>query len=212
MNRPRSRRALLASVVTTAAVATGGFEHVSNTANRPPLESGSVPADWYDCRSVTRPEPRLSTDDNALEFRTYPSLPSGSGSKEAGDSSDRSPPPSLVDSAAEYVTEFERAYRQNAFIVQFGNETRTFDLRRSDHRTAAIGSSTNADAVMVAIRYDLTLGTQQSAVDPRDEWDVRVTYYIDENFVLRARYDGVAEDLSLEPDPRRQGELVACLS
>jgi len=136
----------------------------------------------------------------------------GSVSEEASDSSDRSPP-LLVDGAAEYVTEFERAYRRNAFITQFGNMTRTFDLRRSGHRTAAIGSSTNADAVMVALRYDLTLGTHLSAADPRDEWDIRVTYYIDQNIVLRARYDGVAENLSLEPDPRRQaGELVACLN
>lgn len=210
MNRPRSRRALLASVVTTAAVATGGFEHVSNAANRPPLESGTVPADWYDCQSVTRPEPDTPTDDGALEPQPYPSLSSGSGSDEAGDSSDRSPP-SLVDSAAEYVTEFERAYRRNVFIAQFGNATRTFDLRRRAHRTAAIGSPTNADAVMVVIRYDLTLATEQSAADPRDEWDIRVTYYVDQNIVLRARYDGVAEDLSLEPDPRRQGDLVACL-
>jgi|GEM_PF-656381 len=211
MNRPRSRRALLASVVTTAAVATGGFEHVSNATNRPPLESGTVPADWYDCQSVTRPEPDTPTDDGALTPRPYPSLPWGSVSEEASDSSDRSPP-LLVDGAAEYVTEFERAYRRNAFITQFGNMTRTFDLRRSGHRTAAIGSSTNADAVMVALRYDLTLGTHLSAADPRDEWDIRVTYYIDQNIVLRARYDGVAENLSLEPDPRRQGELVACLN
>ncbi|WP_226039989.1 hypothetical protein [Natrinema sp. DC36] len=211
MNRPRSRRALLASVVTTAAVATGGFEHVSNAANRPPLESGTVPADWYDCQSVTRHEPITPIDDGALEPRPYPPLPSGSVSEAADNSSAQSPPPSLVDSAAEYVTEFERAYRRNAFIARFGNMTRTFDLRRRAHRTAAIGSSTNADAVMVALRYDLTLGTQQSAADPRDEWDIRVTYYVDQNIVLRARYNGVAKDLSFEPDPRRQGELVACL-
>lgn len=209
MSRLRSRRGLLASVVTTAAVSTGGFEHVSNATNRPPLESGTISADQYDCRSVTRPEPDMPTDDDALAPLPYPSPPLATDSAEDAPSEHASPP-SLVDSAAEYATEFERAYRRNEFIARFGNETRTFYLRRTKHRTAAIGSSTNADAVMVAIHYNLTTGTQQSATDPRDEWDIRVTYYIDENVVLRARYDGVAEELTLEPDPRWQGELVAC--
>ncbi|QLK24694.1 hypothetical protein HYG81_11240 [Natrinema zhouii] len=207
MSRPRSRRALLASAVTTAAVSTGGFEHVSNATNRPAFESGTIPADYYDCHSVTRPDPDVLTDDDALVTLPYPTPPSWT---EKDDSSDHASSPVLVDSAAAYATEFERAYRRNEFIARFGNETRTLSLRRTEHRTAAVGSATNADAVMVAIRYNLATGTRHSAADPRDEWDIRVTYYIDENVVLRARYDGVAEELALEPDPRWEGDLVAC--
>lgn len=207
MNRPRSRRTLLASVATSVAVATGGFEYVSNAANTPPLDSGTVPADWYDCDSITRPEPDAPADDDALEPRPYPEPPTATDA--GGSRSDRSPP-SLVDEAVEYTTEFERAYRQNAFLARYRSATRTFELRRKDSRTAAIGSSTNAEAVMVAILYDLTTGTQQSATGPRDEWDIRVTYYVDANVALRARYGGVADTLALEPDPRTRGELVAC--
>lgn len=209
MNRPRSRRTLLASVATTVAVATGGFEHVSNATNTPPLEGGTVPPDWYDCRSVTRPAQTAPGGDEALEPRPYPSPPWTADSGEDGARSDRSPP-SLIDSVARYVTEFERAYRRNAFLARYGSAARTFELRRQGKRTAAIGSSGNATAAMVAIRYDLTTGTRQTVTDPRDEWDIRVTYYVDENVMLRARYDGIAEELAFEPDPRTQGSLVAC--
>lgn len=211
MSRPPSRRALLASVVTTVAVSTGGFQHVSNAVDRPAFESGTIPADYYDCHSVTRPEPDVPTNGDALAPLPYPSPPSATDSTEKDDSSDHASSSVLVDNAAAYATEFERAYRRNQFIAQFRNVTRTFDLRRTKHRTAAIGSSTNADAVMVAICYNLATGTRRSAADPRDEWDIRVTYYIDENFVLRARYDGVADELALEPDPRWEGDLVACV-
>lgn len=191
MNRPCSRRGLLATVVTTVAVTTGGFEYTSSDSTPPPLESGIVPADRYDCQEVSRPEPEQA-ETNALQPRTYPS-----------------PPSSLVPGAVQYVTAFERAYRQNAFLVQYGSAARTIDLRRKDSRTAAIGSIANPDAVMVTIIYDLTTETGQSA-EPRDRWEIRVVYYVDENVVLRSQYHGIAEELRSEPDPRTHGELVAC--
>ncbi|WP_435551202.1 hypothetical protein [Natrinema sp. CGMCC1.2065] len=192
MNRLRPRRGFLASVVTTVAVTTGGFEYASDGPTGPPLDSGTVPADWFECDDVNRPDPD-PPDDAPLEPRTYPSSPS-----------------SLDDTMVEYVTTFERAYQHNAFLGQYGAEARTVDLRRTDGRVAAVGSATNPDAVMVAIRYDLTTGTGRSSVDSRDRWDIRAVYYVDENVVLRSRYHGLAEELRFEPDPRTQGELVAC--
>lgn len=192
MNRPRSRRGFLASVVTTVVVTTGGFEYTSGGPTGPPLDSGTVPADWFACDEVSRPDPD-PPDGSTLEPRPYPSSPS-----------------SLDHGTVEYVTTFERAYRRNAFLGQYGAAARAVDLRRTDGRVAAVGPSSDPDAVMVAIRYDLTTETGRSSVEPRDRWDVRVVYYVDENVVLRARYHGVAEELRFEPDPRRQGELVAC--
>lgn len=61
----------------------------------------------------------------------------------------------------------------------------------------------------MAILYDVTTRTRQVR-GGRNEWDIRVSYYVDENVVLRARYDGVAEELTFDPDPRTQGDLVAC--
>ncbi|SEQ84292.1 hypothetical protein [Natrinema salaciae] len=206
MNRPRSRRTLLASVATTAAVATGGFEYSSNGSGDSALESGTVPADRYECRDVDRPEPDVPTDEDALEPREYPSRPAETGSGE--ESTDR--PSSLVRGANQFVTEFERAYRQNAFLERYGSVAQTFELRRTDARRAAIGSAGNPDAVLVAIIYNVTTETQYATTGARDEWDVRVTYYVDENVVLRARYGGIADEPVFDPDPRTQGVLVAC--
>ena len=206
MSRPPSRRTLLASVTATVAVTTGGFERGSNATETPSLESGTVSPDWYECNSVVRPEPPVPTDDDALAPKPYPAPPSALSPAAVRD---RSTDSSLRDETVAYVTEFERAYRQNEFLARYGATTRTFELRRTGYRTRTLGSSSNP-AIMVAIRYDLRLGSQQSATDPRDQWDVHTVYYVDEHIVLRARYHGVAGDLSFEPDPRTHGELVAC--
>lgn len=207
MSRPPSRRTLLASVTAAVAVTTGGFEYGSNATNTSPLESGTVSPDWYECNSVVRPEPTAPTDDDALAPKPYPAPPSVLSPAATRDRSNDSS--SLRDETVAYVTEFERAYRQNEFLVRYGATTRTFELRRTGYRTRTLGSSSNP-AIMVAIRYDLRLGTQQSATGPRDQWDVHTVYYVDEHVVLRARYNGVADELSFEPDPRTDGELVAC--
>ncbi|MFA9416012.1 hypothetical protein [Natrinema sp. HArc-T2] len=207
MNRPRSRRALLTSVSATVAVATGGFEYASNATDTPPLESGTVSADWYECSSVTRPEPTAPTNDDALAPKPYPAPPSTMGPAATRDRSTGSSPSD--DEPVAYVTEFERAYRQNEFLARYGTTTRAFELRRTDYRTRTLGSSSKP-AILVAIRYDLRLGTQQSATGPRDQWDVHTVYYVDEHVVLRAQYNGVADELSFKPDPRTHGELVAC--
>jgi len=204
MSRPRSRRVLLATVATTVAATTGGFEDVSNTADTPPLESGVVPDGSFDCQSVTRPEPDAPVDDAALAPQPYPSPPL-ERTPDAEDTASLA-----VDQTTEYVLAFERAYRQNAFLARYGSAARTFELRPKNQRTTALESTSDVDAVMVALRYDLTTGTQQSVTGPRDQWDVHIVYYVDENILLRAQYDGVSETLTFEPDPRAQGTLVAC--
>ncbi len=208
MDRPRSRRALLASAATAAALTAGGFEYGSSDANAPPLESGTVPDDWYDCSAVTRPEPETPAEANALEPRAYPSPPSTLLADGTGGSTDRGSTSKPATSAGEYVTDFERSYRRNAFVARYSGVTRTFEFRVDERRTRPVGSATDTAAVLVAIVYDLTTGTRQSP--PSDEWDTRVTYYLDENVLLRAQYGGIAEKATFDPDPRQRGELVAC--
>ena len=209
MNRPRSRRALLASAVTVAVV-TGGFEYASDVTDTPPLESGTVSADWYECSSVTRPAPSVPADDDALAPKPYPPPPSAIGP--ATDRNRSTDSASLVDQTVAYVTEFERAYRRNAFLARYGATAQTIELRRKGYRARTLGSSPDPEAIMVVIRYDLRMGTQQAATGPRDQWDVHTVYYVDENVVLRAQYNGVADELRFEPDPRTQGQLVACFA
>ncbi|MGQ3412702.1 hypothetical protein ACT4ML_10640 [Natrinema sp. LN54] len=209
MNRPRSRRTLLASIATTAAVGTGGFEYDSSGATGTNLEDGIVPADRYECSDVDRPDPEPPADEDALEPQEYPSPPWETSTDADGDPSDDTPS-SIVYGASRYVTAFERAYRRNAFLDRYQSAARTVDLHRTAYRTAPIDSDATGDAVLVAIQYNMAMATRPADVAPRDEWGVRVTYYIDERVVLRARYNGVAEGLAFDPDPRTRGELVAC--
>ncbi|WP_408959891.1 hypothetical protein [Natrinema sp. 74] len=207
MDRSRSRRAFLASAATTVGVTAGGFEYDSSKTNSS-LESGTVPDGWYECNEVTRPDPDAPSDENALEPRTYPSPPSSLLDGESGGSTDRSSPSGNTASAGEYVTAFEQVYRRNAFVARYGGVTRTFEFRLDARRTSPVGSDTDPAAVLVALVYDLTTETRRSP--PNDEWDIRVTYYLDENVLLRAQYEGIADKPSVTPDPRRQGDLVAC--
>ncbi|ELY79338.1 hypothetical protein C487_06503 [Natrinema pallidum DSM 3751] len=208
--RQPSRRTVLASIATTAAVATGGFESDPSGVTAPSLESGIVPADRHDCSDVERPEPDRTDSADTLESLPYPAPPS-----KANAGGDRSPAAgsrsSAVYGVSRYVTEFERAYRRNAFLARYGSLARTVTLHRTAYRTAPIDPAGTGDAVLVAIRYNLTKGTRQSFADQRTEWDVRVVYYFDERILLRARYNGVAEELSFDPDPRTHGTLVACV-
>lgn len=217
MSRPRSRRALLASVATTAAATTGGFEYPAGGTSRSSLRFEIVPADRYECDAVDRPEPEPTADDDALDPRAYPAPPSATGTDEnrtpsAWSSSAPSPSPGASSSSpttvSQYVVDFERAYRQNAFLVRFGSMAGTVDLRLTDRRLSTVTTGDERTAVLVALCYDLTTGTRQSA--PTTEWDIRVTYYVDERIVLRAQYDGLAQEPAFDPDPRTQGELVAC--
>ncbi|WP_226004963.1 hypothetical protein [Natrinema salinisoli] len=211
MNRPLSRRALLASVATTTAVATGGFESDPSDAPEPSLESKALPPDRYDCSDVDRPEPDPPADEDALEPRPYPERPSETRLEETNEVSDRVPASVPLYGTDRYVIDFERAYRRNAFVAQYGPIARRFEFRNTASRTVPIDSAADGAALLVVILYDVTTGTRQAMGGSRNEWDVRVTYYVDENVVLRARYDGVAEELTFDPDPRRQGDLVACV-
>ena len=206
MSRLPSRRTVLSSVAAAMAVTTGGFERGSDATETSPLESETVAPDWYACASVERPEPTAPADDDALSPKPYPTRPSAF---DPAGAYDRSTDSSLRDETVAYVTAFERAYRQNDVLDRYGSTARTFEFRRTGYRTKILESSP-IPAVMVAIRYDLRVGTQQSATDPRDLWGVQTAYYVDEHIVLRARYGGVADTLSFEPDPRTHGELVAC--
>ncbi|WP_255681724.1 hypothetical protein [Natrinema sp. SYSU A 869] len=157
MTPPRSRRTVLASIAATAALATGGFEYNSSRATGASLESGTVPADRYDCSDVDRPEPDSSDDEAALEPLEYPTLPSEANASEDHSPADGSRSPAMY-GASRYVTEFERAYQRNAFLVQYGSMARVFDLHRTAYRTVPIDSTADGDAVLVAIRYNVTRG------------------------------------------------------
>lgn len=190
MRKPRSRRALLTSMVGLSLGAAGCFEG-DFTESDDPLDSGVVPADTFDCDDVDRPEPTPPARDDALEPALYP------------------PPPNpLLESVGEYVREFEAAYQQNDFLAEYGSETDGFDFDLGERETKPVDAESDRDAKLVSLVYDLTTETRGNPEE--SERSVRVTYYVDEHIVLRARYSGFADGPSFDPDPRSEGDPVAC--
>ncbi|SIS15186.1 hypothetical protein [Natronorubrum thiooxidans] len=186
MRQCRSRRALLTAAMPFA-VAIAGCSEGQHTSKENPDDSGIVSTAAYDCADSDRPSPTLPD----VEPEPYPS-----------------PPASMSDGAGQYVLEFERAYRRNAFLEAYGSETQTFDFQFRARQLDDIGSDSDQEAVLVSIVYDLTTATQ--GVPASTERDTRVTYYVDENVVLRARYNGLANEPAFEPDPRDAGNPVVC--
>lgn len=190
MPTPRSRRSLLASVLPLTAAIAGCFDG-RFAGSDAPAESGIVATDAYDCDDVDRPDPSMPSDGEALEPADYPE-----------------PPASVLEGADSYVREFEEAYRRNTFLAEYGPETREFGFRFETRQVDHVASNDDREAVLVAVVYHLSAETRQA--DRPDEWDTRVTYYVDDHVVLRDRYEGVAGDPSIDPDPRADGEPVAC--
>lgn len=189
MRRPRSRRALLASVASLS-LGIAGCSEGNLAGSDEPLDSGVVSADEFDCTDVERPEPEAPDREGALEPAPYPD------------------PPDSLEAADEYVREFEEAYRRNAFIEDYGSEAAGFDFEFDTRQTDEVESDAEREAVLVSVVYHLTTETRQTA--PTSEQYIRVTYYVDENIALRARYSGIAEGPAFDPDPRDAGEPVAC--
>lgn len=190
MRKPRSRRALLTSMVGLSLGAAGCFEGDLTESDESP-DSGVVPADRFDCDDVDRPEPTPPARDDALEPALYPT-----------------PPNPLLESVDDYVREFEAAYRQNAFLAEYGSETDGFDFDLEERETKSVDTESDRDAKLVSLVYDLTTKTRGNPEE--SERSIRVTYYVDEGIVLRARYSGFADGPSFDPDPRSEGDPVAC--
>lgn len=190
MPRPRSRRALLTSMLPLTMVFTGCFNGRTTSTDKV-THPDVIPADEYDCADVDRPDPEALRYADGLEPTPYPS-----------------PPDSPTDDVEQYVFEFEEAYRRNALIAQFGSDTQAFDFRLEAWEVDEIDAESELDAVLMAVVYDAIRTTSRQ--DDRREYHTRVTYYLDENVVLRARYDGAATGPAFDPDPRRSGDLVAC--
>ncbi|MDQ2050866.1 hypothetical protein RBH26_10260 [Natronolimnohabitans sp. A-GB9] len=185
-----SRRALLASVFPSSAVLAGCFENRFTGSDEAP-DSGAVSTDDYDCDDVDRPEPSEQLLEEALEPAAYPE-----------------PPTPLSEDVGTFVHEFETAYRRNEFIEEYGAQTRSFEFRLEDRHAETIDSTSERDAVLASIVYTLSTATRHDEFPP--ERDTRVTYYVDENVVLRARYGGIANEPEFDPDPRDSGDPVAC--
>lgn len=185
---PPSRRSFLVSATTGIALTAGCSGNWFVDPDESASTSDSPTTEEYDCDDVSRPPADTTTADGALDPIDYPSRPT-----------------SLATGATQYATEFEQAYRRNALLEQYGDQSRVFEFSLADSQTSSVES--DESAALASIVYDLTTGTDHTT---HTEWDVRTTYYVTDDAVLRAQYDGFADDPTFDPDPRDSGELVAC--
>lgn len=194
MNTPRSRRSLLASAVPFAMALTGCLEEELKRTDADDSSNDVIAADAYDCADVDRPEPETPSHENALEPASYPSAPEP-----------------ILEGVDQYVIDFEEAYRRNAFVAEFGAEARVLDFQFDARQVDEIDAESDRDAALISVVYNVKTRTRRQT-EPSSTWDTRVTYYVDEHVVLRARYTGgIADGPSFDPDPRLEGEPVACI-
>jgi len=152
------------------------------------------------CSAASRPMAEPVDRKGALPPREYPGRPP---SEPAGET------------AVEYVTTFELAYRQNAEMI--ANTDITTDGERDSYLTRfdiAVQDSWvtagPADSAVVRLQY-----VGSGTIHPGMEFDYitqYVTYYIDSTQIVRARttrhdFEGVD---ALDPDPWADGDPVAC--
>ncbi|APX97417.1 hypothetical protein [Natronorubrum daqingense] len=198
MRTPRTRRSLLSSVLPVTAALAGCFD--GQLARTDDDDAELVSPDEYDCGDRDRPDPEEPVAGEALERVSYPTAPE-----------------SVSDDAETYALEFEQAYRQNAFLEEYGSEAHDvhFDLERNrmteieGNPDVESDAEMETEAVVVSIVYDYTTATSQGS-NPTER-GTRVTYYIDENVTIRARNQGIADEPEFEPDPRGEtGTVVAC--
>jgi len=148
-----------------------------------------------DCSNVSRPIPPRQPDENTVQPVDYPG----------------EPPSPLEDSAVDYVTRFEEAYRRNYEILEKGplreysggvTETWTYD--------APPGGA--------VVRLKTVYGGQVLDDDGPgaiyDSPQVFVTYYVDPSRVVRAETKGQSQltPESLDPDPWENGDGLTCFA
>ncbi|ELZ07020.1 hypothetical protein [Natrialba aegyptia] len=234
MRPPRSRRSLLATVAAIVPFTAGCSEAWFDDPETPAETSTTVTPESYDCTDLSRPAPRPEATSSASTFEDG----SAEQSLEPLEYPSTLPDAETTTGAAtQYAIEFEQAYRQNALLVEYGDQTRTFDLSVTDRQSSPVGADgetngnvTEANAAeteepatnetgsatgsgsngtLVSLVYNLTTETTDGN---NTKWGVRAVYYVGE-VVLRAVYDGIANDPTFDPDPRERAhsELVACL-
>ncbi|OIB55419.1 hypothetical protein [Natrialba sp. SSL1] len=223
---PRSRRSVLASTASLSALTAGcSTDWFSDPETAASNGESTPPGTNVDCTAVSRPTafPPASADEDTSEIEfellEYPPEPA-----------ERS------QSALAYVGALERAYRQREFLAAHGDQAREFELSISRHQVSPVadevrtgdGGGSDVDdedrdvddgdsdaandgrepeGVLLSLVYDLVTETVHTE---HAEWDVRVTYFLNDHVALRAQYDGIGTEPSFDPDPQTDGELVAC--
>ena len=158
---------------------------------RPSSDSDEVEPPEPDCDEASRPEPDDPGPDteDALGPTTYPEKPTSFDD----------------DTLLEYAEAYERAYRRNTLVEQFGDRLRDYDLIVRDIRVEEEG-----EGAVVRIEYTFSETYEDAGSDATligDSGKV-VAYYVDESVLVRAETDRSQNDSG--PDPLAQGTVLEC--
>ncbi|USZ67803.1 hypothetical protein NGM10_13840 [Halorussus salilacus] len=145
-----------------------------------------------------RPDPDPPDEDaeDAVEPTAYPTRPDSLADE---------------DEVAEYVEAYERAYRRNALVEEWGDDltrqtTSVRDVRTDD-------APEGAAVVRVRYTYSETVEQPEGTEMHGDSPTVFASYYVDESVVVRAEDTGPRDDEdALDPDPWETGEPVECFA
>lgn len=192
-NRRKFLKICSCGIVTTLAGCTVTRNGTPEETDR---QTANTPA--YDCATASRPEPDPSTSSD-VNRRSYPDVPTSL----------------TASSAADFVREYERAYRRNALLVEYGSalenqSTSIYDSRRFD-------SPAGAHIIRLHTKYSFTASETPSddgetaAPVAGDSPETYVTYYVDSSVVMRTEAVRYNIDTSeLQPDPYDSGVVLEC--
>lgn len=177
------RRALLTATASALSLGVVGCVGTPGPPDRPPVS----------CDNVSRPTPPEQSD-GAVQPREYPG-----------------PPPDSLDdeSATEYVERFETSYRQN-HEIEARDQLHEFSGGTVESWT--FEAPPDGAVVRLETVYGGTVQSENGEQVHYDSASVFVTYYVDPKRVVRAEATSVTNvDIdSLDPDPWKSGQPVAC--
>lgn len=185
------RRTLLALGGSTLSLSVAGCLDVLGSGSSGTQAEPLPDAPDVDCSEASRPQPGPQDGEDLVQPVDYPGRP----------------PEQLDDgSAIEYVQQFEEAYRTNEQIAEMDRLQR---VSVSVAETQTFDAPEGAAVVRLHTHYSGTSG--RSAYIQYDNWDVMVTYYVDQALVVRTEtHRSNIDTAELDPDPWESGEPVAC--
>lgn len=155
------------------------------------LGVGSPDTPEYDCSRASRPEPSTPDGADAVAPATYPD------------------PPETPDTDAQtvaFVEEFEAAYRRNRLVQRWRGNLTSFGFSAAETWTGDAPGGAGVAGVEYTFYYQTESNGDVAVADSPSHTAV---YYVDGSVGLRAHRER-SRTRGEEPDPREDGDEVAC--
>lgn len=153
----------------------------------PSATATETPPEPPSCTDPGRPEPERGSD--GVEPMSYPATR-----------------PDLEESEAmgDYITAYERAYRTNSLLEEYGTDLTYVTVVEGNPRFFDSSSA----SVIGRLEYFYVFETTE---DRTRSPTVYASYYIDDSVVVRTWSRGyIGDESELDPDPREVGDVLEC--